>query len=100
MAPTQNCRLKGFANRKPVADFTCPATVPKGQAVSFSNKSYDPDGSIDHVLWDLGEGIPAIDLNPTRVYTNTGTHSVTLVVCDNLGRAMLTAKTITVTAKP
>jgi hypothetical protein len=90
---------RGFANRKPVAAFTCPATALQGEPVSFSNKSSDPDGSIGYVLWDLGEGIPVAVLNPTHVYANTGSHTVTLVVWDDLGRGMLTTETITVTDK-
>ncbi|RPH31486.1 PKD domain-containing protein, partial [bacterium] len=90
---------QGFSNRKPVAAFTCPAVVQPGQTVSFSNRSYDPDGSIGHVLWDFDDGLPATDRNPTHAYSNTGSHTVTLVVWDNLGRGMLTTKTITVTGQ-
>ena len=91
---------EGFTNHKPVAAFTCPATVLPGQTVSFWNKSHDPDGSIDRVLWDFDDGIPATDRNPTHVYAKTGSHTVTLVVWDNLGRGMLATKTITVADKP
>lgn len=91
---------EGFTNRKPVAAFTCPATVEPGQSVSFWNLSHDPDGSIDHVLWDFDDGIPVTDRNPTHAYAKTGSHTVTLVVWDNRGRGTLATRTITVADKP
>ncbi len=91
---------QGFTDRKPVAAFTCPATVLVGQPVSFWGKSHDPDGFIAHVLWDFGDGIPATGFNATHTYTRAGSRIITLVVWDNLGRGMLASKTITVADKP
>lgn len=88
---------RGFSNSKPVAAFTCPTTVVPGQTVSFSNTSSDSDGSIGHVLWDFGDGLPSTDLSPTHTYTDLGSYIVTLVVWDNLGRGMVTTRNITVT---
>ena len=85
---------RGFSNLKPVAAFTCPAVVLPRQTVSFSNTSSDPDGSIGHVLWDFGDGLPSTTVSPTHTYANAGSYTVSLVVWDNLGRGMLATKSI------
>ena len=87
---------RGFSNLKPVAAFTCPPVVQSGQTVTFTNTSYDPDGSIGHVLWDFGDGLPSTVLNPTHVYANTGNYTVSLVVWDNFGRGKLVTHTLCV----
>ncbi len=91
-----NITSRGFANQKPVAAFICPSAVLPGTAVSFLNTSYDPGGSIGHVLWDFGDGLPSTDLNPTHTYANAGNYTVTLVVWDNLGRGKLVTHTLQV----
>jgi PKD repeat protein len=91
---------RGFGNRKPTAAFVAPATVQPGQAVTFTNQSSDPDGTIAHSLWDFGHGIPSSATSPTYTYTTPGTYRVTLVVWDNGGRAALREQTVTVSTAP
>jgi hypothetical protein len=91
-----NITSRGFANLKPVAAFTCPTAARQGQAVSFLNTSYDPDGSIGHVLWDFGDGLPSTDFNPVHAYANPGSYTVSLVVWDNAGRGKLVTHILTV----
>ena len=85
---------RGFSSTKPVAAFTSSSTALTGQAVSFTNTSYDPDGSIEYVLWDFGDGLPSTDFNPTHIYTKPGNYTVSLVVWDNAGRGKLANETL------
>lgn len=87
---------RGFANQKPVASFSAPSAVLPGQAVTFTNTSTDPDGSIGRVLWDFGSGLPSHAMNPVFTFNKSGTYAVTLVVWDIPGRASRVTKTITV----
>ena len=80
---------RGFSNRKPTADFSYPFRAPDGQPVSFTNRSIAPDGSIEHALWDFGEGVPSTGMNAVHTYRRTGTYRVTLVVWDNHGRGAI-----------
>lgn len=91
---------RGFGNQKPTAAFLAPTTVQPGQAVTFTNQSSDPDGTIAHSLWDFGHGIPSSAHSPSYTYTVPGTYRVTLVVWDNGGRAALRERTITVSTAP
>ena len=87
---------RGFANRKPVADFNCPTNVVVGQATVFTNTSSDPDGPIGHVLWDFGEGVPRSQFNDTHAYGRPGIFRVTLVVWDDQGRGAIKERFVTV----
>ena len=53
---------------------------------NFSSASSDPDGSIAHVLWDFGDGVPTDATNPSHTYTVAGAYRVTLLAWDNQGR--------------
>ena len=87
---------RGFANRKPAADFSCPADIAAGQPVSFTNRSIAPDGGIGHVLWDFGAGVPSNQRDGTHTYDRPGAYRVTLVVWDNRGRGAMKERSITV----
>ena len=86
-------------NRPPVADFSySPPSPLAGEAVSFTDKSYDPDGSIVYWHWDFGDGAASSERNPSHVYTSPGTYTVTLKVRDDKGAESSTSKTIKVKA--
>lgn len=92
---------RGFSNVKPVADFVPSATfLSLGQPVTFTNTSADPDGSIVHYLWELGEGLPVTTASPTYTYQKAGTYKVMLLVTDNGGRQHLKEQTIIVDPGP
>ena len=92
---------RGFSNAKPTASFTASRLiVPLGQAVTFTNTSTDPGGSIVHNLWDFGEGVPNTTASPTYTYEKAGTYKVKLLVTDNGGRMHLSEQTIVVDAGP
>ncbi|HYF80581.1 MAG TPA: PKD domain-containing protein [Symbiobacteriaceae bacterium] len=53
-----------------------------GAAVTFRNRSTDPDGAIASYLWDFGDGTSSADENPAHTYGAPGTYPVTLTVTD------------------
>lgn len=77
---------QSFSSQKPVAKFSY---VQNGNSVTFTNTSSDPDGSIAHVLWDFGDGIPVNTTSPTYTYPAAATYKVTLSVWDNSGRGAI-----------
>jgi|GEM_PF-3205641 WD40 repeat protein len=86
-------------NIPPVADFSYTPSRPlAGEAVSFIDKSYDPDGNIVFWRWDFGDGATSSDRNPTHVYIFPGTYKVTLTVRDDKGAEKSITKTIQVEA--
>jgi uncharacterized membrane protein len=86
-------------NSPPIADFSYSPLRPlAGEAVSFTDKSYDPDGNIVFWRWDFGDGATSSDKNPTHVYISPGTYMVTLTVRDNKGAEKSIIKTIQVEA--
>lgn len=85
-----------FNNQKPVAAFSSVSSANVGQSITFTNNSYDPDGSISRVLWDFNDGLPTTSTSPSYTYTKAGYYRVSLVVWDNHGRASRTEKLINV----
>jgi len=85
---------RGFSNPKPIADFSCPAEARAGQGVSFVSISSAPSGSVEHVLWDFGDGVPGTRSNDSHTYDRPGTYRVTLVIWDSRGRGNLKERLI------
>ena len=85
-------------NQPPVA--VASADVYSGKApltVNFSSSaSTDPDGTIDGYSWDFMDGNFSTDLNPTHVFSDTGTYPVILTVTDDQGATASSVITITV----
>ncbi|MCF8460538.1 MAG: PKD domain-containing protein [Flavobacteriales bacterium] len=59
----------------PVADFPDPTPVCNGNAVQFNDNS---TGTIVTYDWDFGDGTTGTGTNPTHVYPDLGTYTVTL----------------------
>ncbi|MBK8497998.1 MAG: PQQ-dependent sugar dehydrogenase [Flavobacteriales bacterium] len=65
-------------------------------SVSFDGTaSYDP-GSIVSYVWDFSDGTFSSSATPTKVFTETGDHLVTLTVTDNDGLTGTATKVISV----
>lgn len=66
-------------NEAPLASFTyaCPDLT-----CSFTDQSWDPDGSVGGWSWTFGDGNASTDQHPTHTYAAAGTYQVTLVVTD------------------
>jgi len=60
------------------AEFTAePTSGPKNSTVQFTNQS---TGSINSWLWDFGDGATSIDPNPSHIYKDARTYTVSLTV--------------------
>ncbi len=62
-----------------VADFTM---IQSFLTAAFTNNS---SGTINTYLWDFGDGNTSTDLNPTHLYSDTGSYVVTLTVTGPCG---------------
>lgn len=74
---------------------------PSGQCVTdqilFTNTS---SGSISSYAWNFGNGNTSIDTNPTQVYPNKGTYSVSLKAESPNGCASILSKNLIIYSKP
>ncbi|MBD2872702.1 stalk domain-containing protein [Paenibacillus arenilitoris] len=74
-------------NAAPVAEFEAPAVVKRGEPVTFSDNSHDPDGTIAKTEWTGRKG----------AYFEPGVYAVTQTVTDNEGLRSSATREITVT---
>ncbi|MEV6977932.1 collagenase [Kitasatospora sp. NPDC093806] len=84
-------------NQPPTAAFT---TSIGELAVTFVNRSTDPEGKITGYAWDFGDGTTATTANPTKWYAKAGTYTVTLTVTDDKGATASTRQNVTVAGLP
>ncbi|MEM0372499.1 MAG: PKD domain-containing protein [archaeon] len=82
-------------NRPPASVFTVSVS---GATASFTDESYDSDGTITTWYWTFGDGATSTVRNPTHVYTAIGSYNVTLTVTDNGGLTHSSNRTITITS--
>ena len=70
----------------PVARFTVSTLTPmKGQTVTFTDTSFDPDGSIALRAWKISGVLVSDAATFAHVFTERGTHAIQLTVTDNDG---------------
>lgn len=82
----------------PVASFTYAPSEPlvDQTAIFNASESFDIDGNITSYEWDFGDGTNGTGIIRTHIYTQHGTHNVTLTVTDDDGLKGSTSKTVTV----
>ena len=73
-----------------VAASATPATTRKGAPVGFTADASDPDGAVEKVLWDFGDGTTAIGLQPpafavSHAYAQADIFTVTATAVDDRG---------------
>jgi PKD repeat protein len=74
------------ADLPPIAAFTYSPSQPTDlEAVFFVDASFDYDGYITAWSWDFGDGSYSQLQNPTHLYSDEGTYTVSLTVTDNDG---------------
>jgi len=86
------------ANQPPDAVATLePTDVETGQTVQFdATGSSDPEGMIQAIWWDFGDGALAEGWTVDHAYATPGTFLVTLMVTDAAGETGMTTHTLTV----
>jgi PKD repeat protein len=78
--------LRGGPTSGPTASFGPSAASPTvGDSVSFTDSSVDSDGSVVSWNWGFGDGTTSTSQNPTHMYSNKGSYTVSLTVTDNEG---------------
>jgi PKD repeat protein/predicted phosphodiesterase len=72
-----------IGNRMPVAGFSYTPHNPNiNEVITFTDESYDPEGSVVEWEWDFGDGTTSAEENPTYSYSETGFFIITLTVWD------------------
>jgi len=84
-------------NQLPTAAFNHSAS---GLAVSFTDASFDIDGTIVSWNWNFGDNLFSTEQNPTHTYNTANTYIVWLKVTDDDGDVDSTLKIIAVQPNP
>lgn len=75
--------VQGVGPVAPIADFTAtPTSGDESLTVSFTDLS---SGNPTSWLWDFGDGSSSTRQNPSHVYNQSGTYSVSLIATNDLG---------------
>ncbi len=77
----------------PDAQFTYQA---QSTSIEFTDASTDSDGTIESWSWDFGDGQVSSEQNPTHVYQEDGSYTVSLAVTDNDGLTATHSISVTV----
>ena len=80
-------------NVVPTADFS---VATSGLQATFTDMSYDTDGTIALRSWDFGNGALSSATNPVSTYPTWGGYQVQLTVTDDRGATHSTTRSITV----
>jgi len=85
----------------PVADAGGPYYCDRYDIILLDGSgSQDPDGSIVSYEWDFGDGTTGTGVNPSHIYSSTGTFIITLTVTDDDGLTDSDSTTVTVSKPP
>ncbi len=84
-----------LANNPPTADFS---HTTDGLKATFTDKSYDTDGTVVTLSWNFGDGKTSIEQNPSNTYLADGNYNVTLTVTDDGGGIDSISQNVTVSA--
>ena len=60
-------------------------TSASGLTVDFNSSGSTDDGTVDHCVWQFGDGAVSTDKNPSHTYARPGSYVVTLGVTDDDG---------------
>jgi PKD repeat protein len=78
------------------ANFVFSPTDPHTGDTVFFNASSSTITDVSSYSWDFGDGSTASGVNPTHVYTNERTFTVSLTVTNSRGQVASVSKTVTV----
>ena len=74
-------------------------TVPLTVRFDASGSQAPPDTTLDHFLWDFGDGMSGTDISTTHVFTRPGRWLASLTVTTEDGRTAMDRRTITVAGR-
>ena len=77
---------KSFPAPPPTASFEVVANTRVGEPVTFVSTSKAAKGRIAMVMWDFGDGIPAIEPRASHTYNKPGDYRATFLAWDEQGR--------------
>ena len=80
-------------NIAPVANFNASVS---GLTASFTDASFDGDGTVASWNWNFGDGTSATIANPSHTYATAGVYTVTLTVTDDTGLTNTRTQTVNV----
>jgi len=80
-------------NVAPIANFSASVS---GLTASFTDASFDGDGTIASRNWNFGDGTSASTTNPSHTYAIAGVYTVTLTVTDDTGLTNTKTQTVNV----
>ncbi len=80
----------------PTASFTSSGPDTLGQTTSFTATA-SGSGPLSYA-WDFGDGSSGSGANPTHIYTDIGSYSVTLTVTDANGAAVTSSAAVLIEA--
>jgi PKD repeat protein len=89
------CEEGPATNSAPTADFSY---VCSDLSCSFTDLSFDLDGTISAHSWDFGDTTTSTEASPSHSFLAAGTYQVSLTVSDDAGDSSTTAQDVTVTA--
>lgn len=95
---TQTIRLVAV-NATPVVAFGA-SNACTSFSINFTDSSTIDSGSITQYLWKFGDGNTSVLQNPTHIYADTGTYTVTLFAYGSSGCSDSLQKTIPVAPPP
>lgn len=87
----------GGSGSNPVARFNFEEISQKPFKYSFDAiASYDLDGPLLSYLWDFGDGMTSDKINPTHVFFEEGSYTITLTVTDQDGNTNSTNSVVSI----
>lgn len=97
---TASTSINVLANQSPVAKLSVTPTSGSGPLTVQASAvaSYDPDGSINQVSINFGDGTTIMAASGSHIYSAAGSYTVTATVWDNIGASSSTSTTVTVSA--
>ncbi len=94
-------KVIGAANKPPETDFTYSPSSPADlDTIQFTDMSSDPYGEVVSWTWDFGDGNTSTQQNPTHIYSDEGSYTVTLTVEDDDGATDTMMESIMVSNVP
>jgi len=97
MWATLNSTRQNLGTSGPIANPNGPYDGEPGVAVNFSSVgSSSPNGEIVSYHWDFGDDNTSTAAEPSHIYTDEDSYSVTLTVTDNIGKTDIGVTTATI----